>query len=66
MTRTADDTAPDPREEDEPLPVDPTLDPDALRDAHGKTGKYLKQAGLPFEDEEFDDSAPGHETPDDQ
>jgi hypothetical protein len=45
---------------DEPiLPPDPVttnLDPDALKDAHGRTGRMLKSAGLPFEDDEFDDA----------
>lgn len=34
----------------------PGLDPDRLRDAHGRTGRMLKNAGLPFEEEEFDDA----------
>ena len=37
-----------------PLPTR-KLDPAALKDAHGRTGKLLSQAGLPFEPEEFDD-----------
>jgi hypothetical protein len=35
------------------------LDPDALKDAHGRTGRMLKTAGLPFEDDEFDDELVG-------
>ncbi|MCW2926412.1 MAG: hypothetical protein JWM86_380 [Thermoleophilia bacterium] len=31
------------------------LDPSGLKDALGRTGRMLKTAGLPFEDEEFDD-----------
>lgn len=35
--------------------------PDALKHAHDRTGRLLKQAGLPFEEDEFDDAA-GEET----
>ena len=44
---------------DAPTPPDPAKlaqDPDALREAHKKYGDYLKKAGLPFEDEEFEDA----------
>jgi hypothetical protein len=41
---------------DTPDPVTTGLDPDALKDAHGRTGRMLKSAGLPFEDDEFDDA----------
>lgn len=39
-----------------PDPVTTGLDRDALKDAHGRTGRMLKSAGLPFEDDEFDDA----------
>jgi hypothetical protein len=32
-------------------------DPGALKEAHKKYGDYLKKVGLPFEPEEFDESA---------
>jgi len=31
------------------------IDPAALKDAHGRTGRMLKNAGLPFESDEFDE-----------
>ena len=40
-------------------PLDPVapgrVDPAGLKGAHGRTGRMLKNAGLPFEDDEFDD-----------
>ncbi|MCW2956381.1 MAG: hypothetical protein JWO69_1250 [Thermoleophilia bacterium] len=33
------------------------MDPDALKEAHGRTGRLLKSAGLPFEEDEFDDDS---------
>lgn len=41
----------------EPLPdaVTAGLDPDSLKGALGRTGRMLKSAGLPFEEDEFDD-----------
>ncbi len=47
-----DDTTPD----GEPTEVPAGLDPDALKDAHGRTGRMFQAAGLPFEDDEFDDA----------
>lgn len=32
------------------------MDPDALKDAHGRTGRMLQNAGLPFEEDEFDEA----------
>lgn len=49
-------TGPDPLTEGAPDPADLVRDPDALKQAHQKYGDYLKKVGLPFEDEEFDDS----------
>lgn len=46
---------PDP-EPETPDAVTERLDPDALKGAHGRTGRLLKQAGLPFEDDEFDEA----------
>lgn len=67
---TADDTKPDPTDEpDEVTAAHPSvagppetdammeqLDSDGLKDAHGRTGRMLQNAGLPFEDDEFDDA----------
>lgn len=53
--------APMPIDDFSPAPDDPTtpdpskLDSEGLKDAHGRTGRMLKAAGLPFEDDEFDD-----------
>ena len=33
-------------------------DPDALKGAHQRSGQMFQKAGLPFEEEEFDDSLP--------
>lgn len=41
-----------------PDPKDVLDDPSALKHAHERTGRMLKQAGLPFDEEEFDDSLP--------
>ena len=41
---------------DRPDPSKVALDPDALKQAHGRTGNYLQKAGLPFEEDEFDES----------
>lgn len=32
------------------------LDPDGLKGAHGRTGRLLQNAGLPFEEEEFEEA----------
>ena len=41
---------------DEPAPaIPPGIDPDSLKDAHGRTGRMFQTAGLPFEEDEFDD-----------
>lgn len=45
----SDDTTPDPET------PDAKLDPAGLKDALGRTGRMLKSAGLPFEDDEFED-----------
>lgn len=42
-----------------PAAPDPTtapasIDAEGLKDAHGRTGRMLKNAGLPFEAEEFE------------
>jgi len=54
-------------DEDAPAPttdaVTGHLDPDALKGAHGRTGRMLKTAGLPFEDEEFTESGVSVEPP---
>jgi hypothetical protein len=50
-------------EEEAPPPGTPIPDPDALKSAHGRTGEYLKKAGLPFEDDEFEED-PAVESPD--
>lgn len=39
-----------------PDPVTAHLDPGALKDAHGRTGRLLQNAGLPFEEEEFEEA----------
>lgn len=55
MMRAMDADQPD----TEPTPTDAIterLDPDGLKDAHGRTGRLLKAAGLPFEDEEFEEA----------
>ena len=49
---SGDETTPD----SEPETIPAGLDPDALKDAHGRTGRMFKAAGLPFEDDEFDDA----------
>lgn len=49
----ADDPQPDP---ETPDAVTERLDPGRLKDAHGRTGRMLKNAGLPFEEEEFDEA----------
>lgn len=46
-----DTTSPDPTPDDVPA----GLDPEALKDAHGRTGRMFQAAGLPFEEDEFDD-----------
>ncbi len=46
---TGDDIKPDPDK----------LDPDGLKDALGRTGRMLKTAGLPFEEDEFDEDETG-------
>lgn len=47
--------------DDTPTTPDPApdakLDPAGLQDALGRTGRMLKSAGLPFDDDEFDDEA---------
>jgi hypothetical protein len=55
MMRTMDADQPDP-EPTTPDPITERLDPDGLKDAHGRTGRLLKAAGLPFEEDEFDAS----------
>lgn len=47
--------------DDTPTTPDPTapgtdLDPAGLKDALGRTGRMLKTAGLPFDEDEFDDA----------
>ena len=42
---SSDDVKPDPEK----------LDPAGLKDALGRTGRMLKTAGLPFEEDEFDE-----------
>jgi hypothetical protein len=49
------DTKPDPSQPD---PSRLLRDPDALKESHGRTGRLLKQAGLPFEEEEFEEQGP--------
>ena len=39
-----------------PDAVTERLDPDGLKGAHGRTGRLLKAAGLPFEDDEFEEA----------
>ena len=46
---------PDP-DESTPDAVTEHLDPDGLKDAHGRTGRLLKAAGLPFEEDEFEEA----------
>ncbi|MCW2920553.1 MAG: hypothetical protein JWL76_427 [Thermoleophilia bacterium] len=41
----------------DPEAPDAKLDPAGLQDALGRTGRMLKTAGLPFDDDEFDDEA---------
>ena len=50
---SADDTAPT-SASDEQLPSSADIDPAGLKDALGRTGRMLKTAGLPFEDDEFE------------
>ncbi len=38
----------------DPEAPDTNLDPAQLKDALGRTGRMLKTAGLPFEEDEFD------------
>ena len=40
----------------DPEAPDTNLDPAGLKDALGRTGRMLKTAGLPFEEDEFDDA----------
>ncbi len=47
---SGDDTTTNP----DPETPDAKLDPAGLKDALGRTGRMLKTAGLPFEDDEFD------------
>jgi hypothetical protein len=51
-----DASAPDPTP-DTPDPLTAHLDRGSLQDAHGRTGRMLKNAGLPFEEDEFDGDA---------
>ena len=55
--------ADDPNTPPTPDPTNAHLDPGTLKDAHSKTGRMLKSAGLPFEIDEFgaedDDSTSG-------
>lgn len=37
-------------------PKAPPVDPAGMKGAHGRTGRLLKHAGLPFEADEFDES----------
>lgn len=39
-----------------PAATTASMDPDALKDAHGRTGRMLQNAGLPFEEDEFDEA----------
>ncbi|MCW2924214.1 MAG: hypothetical protein JWM98_1618 [Thermoleophilia bacterium] len=45
-----------PDEPDNVLPdaVTANLDPGSLKDAHGRTGRMMQSAGLPFEADEFE------------
>jgi hypothetical protein len=49
---TGDDIKPDPTSDHET--PDTKLDPEGLKDALGRTGRMLKTAGLPFEEDEFE------------
>ncbi len=49
---TGDDTTPN---APDPETVTGDLDPSALKDALGRTGRMLQTAGLPFEEDEFED-----------
>jgi hypothetical protein len=57
----------DERPSDEPTTPDPAHgageidDQTGLKSAHGRTGRMLKLAGLPFEEDEFDDDGGGTE-----
>jgi hypothetical protein len=42
---------------DPPKPDDLLKDPDALKGAHERSGRLFQKAGLPFEEEEFDEDA---------
>lgn len=45
---------PDPAADDTPPTPPAAIDAAALKDAHGRTGRMFKNAGLPFEEDEFD------------
>jgi hypothetical protein len=47
---------PDPSTPDTPDPVTAHLDRDGLKGAHGRTGRMLQNAGLPFEEDEFEEA----------
>jgi len=49
---SGDDTSP--TSDDEQTTPTGDIDPAGLKDALGRTGRMLKTAGLPFEDDEFD------------
>lgn len=51
------ESKPDPEKTDDSdeSAVPPVPDADAMKDAHGKLGSYLKKGGLPFEPDEFDE-----------
>jgi hypothetical protein len=42
-----------------PDPADVTQDPAELRAAHAKYGQMLRKAGLPFDEDEFEDGEAG-------
>lgn len=58
----ADQSEPDPHTQRTP-PKTPRVDPEGMKDAHARTGRLLKHAGLPFEDDEFDEDAGAREHP---
>jgi hypothetical protein len=49
-----EDTSPDP-DTDSDAVTTPT-DPEGLKDALGRTGRMLSTAGLPFDEDEFDEA----------
>lgn len=58
MNSAHSNAVPPPNDPPRDRPTDVPRDGAGLRDAHDRTGRMFQQAGLPFEDDEFDDEGP--------